>query len=231
MRLLAIDTALGACAAIVYDSEAGALLAVESLAMARGHAEALMPLIARLMDQAGIEFLELDRIAVTVGPGSFTGLRVGIAAARGIALAAGRPAVGVSTLAAYAAPHIAIDRAETVAVAIDARNDQVYFQLFGPGGRSLVPPRHVAIGEAAGLDAVRSLDGPVHIAGSAAQRLAAAWPPGATAPIVAEPKPAPDIEWVAKLGAAAQAGLAPPKPAYLRPPGAQPQNTAGLPRQ
>jgi tRNA threonylcarbamoyladenosine biosynthesis protein TsaB len=74
--------------------------------MQRGHAEAIMPMIARVMDAAGCEFVELSRIAVTVGPGSFTGLRVGLSAARGIALAAGRPAVGVSTLAAYAAPAI-----------------------------------------------------------------------------------------------------------------------------
>ena len=231
MRILAIDTALGACAAAVYDSEAGSTAAIESLAMARGHAEALLPLIARVMDQAGIEFLELDRIAVTVGPGSFTGLRVGIAAARGIALAAGRPAVGVSTLAAYAAPHIAIDRAEAVAVAIDARNNQIYFQLFGPGGRSLVSPRHVAISEAVGLEPVRALERASYMAGSAATLLAAAWPAAYPPPVVAESKPAPDIEWVARLGAAAQAGLAPPKPAYLRPPGAQPQDSAGLPRQ
>ena len=66
--------------------------------MVRGHAEAVMPLIARVMDAAALEFAELDRIAVTTGPGSFTGLRVGIAAARGIALAAGKPAIGLTTL-------------------------------------------------------------------------------------------------------------------------------------
>ena len=226
MRVLAIDTALGACAAAIFDSDAGAILASESLAMPRGHAEALLPLIARVMDQAELEFDALDRIAVTVGPGSFTGLRVGIAAARGIALAAGRPAVGVSTLAAYAAPHIAIDRAGTVVVAIDARHGQVYCQVFGPGGRTVVPPRHLRIEEA-----VRLAGGPVHLAGSAAQLLAAAWPPDAPSPIVAEPKPAPDIEWVARLGSAAEAGSAPPKPLYLRPPDAQPQDAARLPRR
>jgi len=103
MRILAIDTALGACAAAVLDSRAGAILASESAAMVRGHAEAVMPLIARVMDAGRCEFHDLDRIAVTVGPGSFTGLRVGIAAARGIALAAGKPAVGLSTLSTLAA--------------------------------------------------------------------------------------------------------------------------------
>src|ERR1700710_1431126 len=106
MRLLAIDTALAACAAAVCDTESG-ILAIESEPMARGHAEAIMPMIARVMAKAQIGFDKLDRIAVTVGPGSFTGLRVGVSAARGIALASGKPAIGLSTLAALAAPFIA----------------------------------------------------------------------------------------------------------------------------
>jgi len=235
MRILAIDTTLGACAAAVYDSETHALLASESMPMARGHAEALLPLVARVMDKAELEFLTLDRIAVTVGPGSFTGLRVGISAARGIALAAGRAAVGVSTLSAYAAPHIALDRAQTVFVAIDARNGQVYLQVFGPGGRTLVSPRHVAVADVVG-DAVLGSEGidrasPIYIAGSAAQAIVAAWPSGLPAPIVGEPKPAPDIEWIARLGSVAEASRAPPKPLYLLPPSAKPQPQAHLPRQ
>src|SRR5580704_14983802 len=118
MRLLAIDTALEACAAAILDTEAGGIIATETTAMARGHAEALMPQIARVMDAARLEFAELDRVAVTVGPGSYTGLRVGIAAARGIALVSDRPAVGLSTLAAHAAPHMAAGQAGTVVVAI-----------------------------------------------------------------------------------------------------------------
>src|SRR6266852_3656015 len=104
MLILAIDTALDACAAAVLDIDAGRLIAQESQAMKRGHAEALMPLIARVIKAAGIAFAALDRIAVTTGPGSFTGLRVGLSAARGIALAADKPVVGLTTLAAYAAP-------------------------------------------------------------------------------------------------------------------------------
>ena len=80
MRILAIDTALEACAAAVLDTGRG--LTGRSLPMMRGHAEALMPLVATVMSTAAVEFSELDRIAVTVGPGSFTGLRVGVAAAR-----------------------------------------------------------------------------------------------------------------------------------------------------
>ena len=100
MRILAIDTALEACAAAVLDTAQGIVLARESIAMTRGHAEALMPLIERVMVKSDGGFAALDRIAVTVGPGSFTGLRVGIAAARGLALAAGKPAIGLTTLAA-----------------------------------------------------------------------------------------------------------------------------------
>src|SRR6266700_399462 len=91
-----------ACSAAVLDTNSG-IAASETLAMTRGHAEAVTPLIARVMSAAAIEFVDLDRIAVTTGPGSFTGLRVGISATRGIALAAGKPAVGHSTLAGFAA--------------------------------------------------------------------------------------------------------------------------------
>src|SRR6187431_3120844 len=125
MRVLAIDTALEACAAAVLDTERGMVVS-ESLPMVRGHAEALMPLIGRVMKQAETAFSALDRIAVTTGPGSFTGLRVGIAAARGIALAATKPAFGLSTLSAYAAPLIAKDDSIPVMAVIDARHGQVY---------------------------------------------------------------------------------------------------------
>src|SRR6202041_1284223 len=104
MLILAIDTALDACAAAVLDTEAGQLIAQESQAMKRGHAEALMPLIGRGIAQWEPPFPSLGRIAVTTGPGSFPGLRVGLSAARGIALAANKPVGGVTTLTAYAAP-------------------------------------------------------------------------------------------------------------------------------
>src|SRR5947207_14443737 len=125
MRVLAIDTALEACSVAVLDTAHADARVHESLAMQRGHAEALMPLIARFLDRAQLDFAAFDRIAVTTGPGSFTGLRVGIAAARGIALAAGKPAIGLSTLAAFAAPFIAADDTLPVVVAIDARHDHV----------------------------------------------------------------------------------------------------------
>jgi tRNA threonylcarbamoyladenosine biosynthesis protein TsaB len=226
MRVLAIDTALASCAAAVFDSAASVVVAFEAVAMERGHAEALMPLIARVMDSAGCEFADLDRIAVTVGPGSFTGLRVGISAARGLALAAGKPAVGLSTFAAFAAPHVAERTNEAIVVAIDARHEQAYLQVFEPGGTTLVAPRVERV-----RDAARAFPaGPVRIVGSAAELLAAHWPAGAHGPLVAQ-SAAPDIGWVARLGAAAPDERAVPKPLYLRRPDARPQNAARLLRR
>src|ERR1700726_535840 len=148
MLILAIDTALDACAAGVLDTEAGKLIAQESQAMKRGHAEALMPLIARVIEQSGIAFAALDRIAVTTGPGSFTGLRVGLSAARGIALAANRPVVGVTTLTAYAAPIVGETGPHPIMSAIDARHDHVYFQVVSGDGSSLIKPKVAPIAEA-----------------------------------------------------------------------------------
>jgi tRNA threonylcarbamoyladenosine biosynthesis protein TsaB len=227
MRVLAIDTALEACSAAVLDTGAGAVVAHESLPMQRGHAEALMPLIARLMALAGGTFAELDRIAVTTGPGSFTGLRVGIAAARGLALAAGKPTIGITTLAAYAAPFIAADDTVPVVSVIDARHEHVYCQVFGPGGRTLVSPRILPLREALRLAAT----GAPRIVGTAANVLAANWPHGERAPRAVDQRPAPDIDWVARLGALAADTTAPVKPLYLRTPDAQPQDASQLARR
>jgi tRNA threonylcarbamoyl adenosine modification protein YeaZ len=227
MRVLAIDTALVACSAAVLDMNRGGIIASETLAMTRGHAEALMPLIARVMDHAEIEFTGLDRIAVTTGPGSFTGLRVGISATRGIALAAGKPAIGLSTLAGFAAPLIAEDDSTNVVAAIDARHDHVYLQVFGTGGRTLVSPRIATL-----RDAVRAaVTGPARVIGSGASLLAAAWPKGIDPPLLVDDRGAPDISWIARLGAAAAEGYGAPRPLYLRAPDARPQDAAHLPRR
>ena len=227
MRILAIDTALESCSAAVLDTARTTALAVEQEPMLRGHAEALMPLIARVMDRAQLEFKELDRIAVTVGPGSFTGLRVGIAAARGIALASGKPAIGLSTLAAYAAPLIAADKTLPVVAAIDARHDHVYLQVFGAGGRTLVPPRISPLREAVRVAASAG----ARVIGTGARMMAAAWPAAEKPPSLVDDRRAPEIEWVARLGAAATDTQTPPKPLYLRAPDAQPQDAAQLARR
>jgi tRNA threonylcarbamoyl adenosine modification protein YeaZ len=195
--------------------------------MVRGHAEALIPLIARVMASAKLAFSDITRVAVTTGPGSFTGLRVGIAAARGIALAAGMPALGVSTLSAYAAPHLDQDDAVAVIAAIDARHQHVYLQVFGPGGGGVVPPRLAPIS-----DAVRAAtEGPCRIVGSAAQAIVNRLPEMAPPPLLIDNRDAPDIDWVARMGAVLPPDQAPPKPQYLRAADAQPQNAAQLPRR
>jgi tRNA threonylcarbamoyladenosine biosynthesis protein TsaB len=214
MLILAIDTALDHCAAAVLDTDAAAMRAQESLPMKRGHAEALMPLIARVMKQAGVPFAALDRIAVTTGPGSFTGLRVGLSAARGIALAAHKPAVGVTTLSAYAAPAVSEDGPHPVISAIDARHDHVYFQVVRGDGQELVAPQVAPIDEA--LSA--SMFGPSRLIGNAAGLLAERWPVDATQPVTVDLQAAPDIAWVAWLGAAANPELSPARPFYLKAP-------------
>jgi tRNA threonylcarbamoyladenosine biosynthesis protein TsaB len=227
MRVLAIDCALDACAAAVLDSSAGAIVASQTRIMVRGHAEALMPLIARVMDEAAVEFKQLDRIAVTVGPGSFTGLRVGISAARGIALAAAKPAIGLTTLAGLAAPHIVADDDTLVMAAIDARHDHVYVQVFGPGGRTLLAPRIAPLHEAVRAATI----GPARIVGSAAGLVARSWPKDEPPPVLVDQRGAPDIGWIARLGAAAADPEGPPKPLYLQAPDARPQGAARLPRR
>ena len=228
MRIFAIDTALEACSAAVFDTERGGLVAHESLPMPRGHAEALMPLVKRVLDRSALDFENIDRIAVTTGPGSFTGLRVGNAAARGLGLAANKPVVGLSTLAAYAAPFIAADDTLPVVAAIDARHGHVYLQVFGPGGRTLVAPRLSPLREAVRAAAN---SGAPRIVGTAANMIAAAWPADERAPGAVEQQQAPDIGWVARLGAAAVDTGSPPKPLYLRAPDAQPQDAAQLARR
>jgi tRNA threonylcarbamoyladenosine biosynthesis protein TsaB len=220
MLILAIDTALDACAAGVLDTEAGQLLAQESQAMKRGHAEALMPLIARVIKQSGIGFAALDRIAVTTGPGSFTGLRVGLSAARGIALAAAKPVVGLTTLTAYAAPVVSRNVGHPVIAAIDARHDHVYFQVVSGNGSSLVWPRVAPIEEVLGA----SQFGAPHLVGNAAKILADRWKADAPPPVMVDALPAPDIAWVGWLGAAVDPETALARPFYLRAPDAKPQD-------
>lgn len=226
MLVLAIDTALEACSAAIFDSDRETILASETAIMARGHAEASMPLLDGVMRDAGLDFFSLDRIAVTVGPGSFTGLRVGIAAARGIALAAKTEVVGITTLAALAAPYIAAEPNAPVAAAIDGRHRHVYFELYGSQGRVLLPPRIISVEEAVHAAAGAS----ARLVGSGARMMAELWPDPAHLPPLDERR-SPDIDWVARLGAAAQLKDAPPKPLYLRPPDAHPQTASILPRR
>jgi tRNA threonylcarbamoyladenosine biosynthesis protein TsaB len=228
MRLLAIDTALDACSVAVVDmGHAAAVPFVSTSRMARGHAEVLVPRIAEVVGAAG-GFGTIDRIAVTVGPGSFTGIRVGLSAARALALALRRPAVGVSTLAALAAPLMESDDYIPIAIAIDARNERVYFQMFGPGGRTIVGARCATVKEAARAAGI----GPVKVIGSGARMIVAAGAATGCDFRLAEPfAEVPDIRWVAEIGAVADPDAAPARPYYLRPPDARPQEAGRLQRR
>ncbi len=128
MLLLAIDTAGPACAVALLRGEDGTaeILARSSEAIGNGHAERLMPMIEAALAEAGVAFADLDRIAVTTGPGSFTGVRVGVAAARGLALALDIPAVGIGSLDALAFPEVRGRDSGTVVAALDAKRGEIY---------------------------------------------------------------------------------------------------------
>jgi tRNA threonylcarbamoyladenosine biosynthesis protein TsaB len=100
--VLAFDTSAGACSAAVLGGD-GTVLARRCEALERGHAERLLPMLRDVLAEAGVEIADLALLAVTIGPGTFTGIRIGLAAARGLALASGLPLVGVTSLEAVAA--------------------------------------------------------------------------------------------------------------------------------
>ena len=139
MRILAIDTSCGAASVAVVESGQAEPLAAMSRTMARGHADALPVMVEEAMRGIDGGFPSLTRIAVATGPGSFTGIRIGLAMARAMGVALAIPVVGVSTLAAFAAPLLSEPRTGIIAATIDARHGSVYFQLFEASGRPLWP--------------------------------------------------------------------------------------------
>ena len=206
MIVLALDTCLAACSVAV--AEDGRVLAHGTEVMARGHQERLAPMTRRVMEDAGLRFDQVDRIATTVGPGSFTGLRVGIAFAKGLAQALDRPAVGVGTLQALAAGQEGL-----VFVAIDARRDQVYVQGF-EDGRALMAPDALAVETAAARLAELAHGRMPSLVGSGAPLLSDLFP---GAPVIAAE--GCDARQVARLGAGGTPG--PLRPLYLRTPDAK----------
>ena len=225
MNILALDTSLAAVSACVLRTEDDIVLARETLDMERGHAEALLPLVDRVMAQVDGGFASLGRIAVTIGPGSFTGIRIGISAARAFGLACEVPVVGVSTLAALAAPLMKQEPVWTVVSAIDARHGQIYVQAFTPEGRTLVTARIAPVRETVRLFG----SGPLRLSGSGAQAVAIeAWTMGLKAEI-ADVLPSPDIAYVARLGLLADANVL-ARPLYLKAPDAKPQMSKRIPQ-
>jgi tRNA threonylcarbamoyladenosine biosynthesis protein TsaB len=214
VRVLVIDTALGLCTAGVFEvGETGRMpsrtLGLRSEAMTKGHSERLGGLARDAVAEAG-GFAAIDRIGVTVGPGSFTGLRVGLAFAQGLGAALNRPVVGVSTLDALAA---SVD-GRTVAALIDARRGQVYARFWRDGVAD-GPPEALSLEQAA--DRVAGLGVGAILVGSGAA-LVAETAPGATALDLSGPSP----EALARLAARLDPATATPKPLYLRAPDATP---------
>ena len=223
MRLLVIDTALGACTAAVFEDSRP--LAVRFEPMTKGHQERLGGLVRDVMAEAGGGFNSLDRIGVTVGPGSFTGLRVGLAFAQGLGAALDRPVVGVSALDALSAS--LDDAAGPVAALIDARRGQVYARLF-TNGSALGPDEALSLEEAARR--VAEIGPDVALIGNGAAVLAQAFPALKFARI--DDRVAPSPEALACLAATADPAMHPPRPLYLRAPDATPPSRLpGQPRQ
>ncbi len=208
MIVLALDTALAACSAAVVDEHA--VRAAHSEPMTRGHQERLAPLVQETMAEAGLAFFALDRVGCTVGPGSFTGLRVGLAFAKALGLALDRPCIGVGTLESLAA---GLDG--FVAAAIEARGEQLYFQVF-ESGVALTAPNLLSVDAAAARLAELRSGGPVRIVGPGAARLA-----GVIGGAEVDPVPAPDPVALARLVARRAPTAAGPSPLYLRPPDAR----------
>ena len=206
MLVLGLDTCLATCSVAVLED--GAVRAFASQSMARGHQERLAPMAREVMATAGLGFDALDRIGVTVGPGSFTGLRVGVAFAKGLNLALDKPAVGIGTLEAMAAGIGGL-----IFPAIDARRGQLYLQAF-EDGRALMAPDALTAADAAARIAELSQGRPFTLVGSGAHLLADV---SANARVVEAE--GCDARAVARLAAARTPG--PLKPLYLRAPDAK----------
>lgn len=218
MKVLALDTAMAACSAAVHD-ESG-VRAKAFVPMERGHAEAIAPMAREVMALASLEFTALNRIVVTTGPGTFTGVRVGLAMARGLGLALGVPVIGIDTLSAIAVNAPATD--SPLLVACDARRDEVYAALFDASGKLLQQPTVISV--EACLHLLPS--DPVQVLGTAADTLIGA----STRSDITRGR-AGDLPDAANFG---RRGLelpdtgAMPVPLYLRAPDAKPQKATAI---
>ncbi|TDL81928.1 tRNA (adenosine(37)-N6)-threonylcarbamoyltransferase complex dimerization subunit type 1 TsaB [Palleronia sediminis] len=198
---LGFDTSAAHCAAALLSGER--IVAHRHEDMTRGQAERLMVLLGELLQEAGAEWADLDRIAVGVGPGNFTGIRISVAAARGLSMGLGIPAVGVSTLDA-----LGLGCARPCVTSVDARGGKLY--LAAEGGAP----------EMAALDALPPLPDGARVIGFEAARLAAACGGRPAEPAM------PLAEAIARIGAAADPGAARPAPLYIRAPDAAPARPA-----
>ncbi len=213
MRLMVVDTAQGLCTAGVFEVDAAGVrrLGLRSEAMVKGHSERIAGFARDAAAEAGVGFAALDRIGVTVGPGSFTGLRVGLAFAQGLAAALDRPVVGISSLDALAA---SAGEAPAIAALIDARRGQVYAR-FWRGGEAEGAAEALTLEAAAGR--IAAMAPGATLVGSGAALFS-----DTASVLTLRPLDGPAPEALARLAAAADPALAPARPLYLRAPDATP---------
>ncbi len=217
MTILALDTSFGACSVAILRADGHCFSAYEE--MERGHAEALIPMVDAVMRDAGIAFGDIDRVAATTGPGSFTGVRIAISAALGFAIASGAETFSATSLAVMA------QRAERdglwresdgpLAICVDARRDEVYAAVFGLGDE-LETPCVLSLADASQL-----VPQGAAIAGTGAVRLIEAF--GRDDLRAIAPELQPHAAALADLVASGRATHGPLRPFYLRAPDAKPQ--------
>lgn len=211
MHVLAIDTALNAVSVCVFDSLRDEVVAFEQMLLERGHAEHLVPLLARLDAKCSGSGGSVSRVAVTTGPGSFTGIRVGIAAAQAAGIAYGVDVVGISTFSAFAAPLVGRDGAD-IGCVVDARHGNVFFEMYDELGAIVRSAEILPVRQAAR----RLRDKRTILTGPGASLVAIeAWSMGRKADVEGE-EASPSIEFVARLGAIADVEESPPSPFYLK---------------
>ena len=213
MRVLGLDAATAGCSAALLED--GRILAEADEAMQHGHAQALMPMVQKVM--RGHDYAGLDAIAVTAGPGGFTGIRVGLAAARGLGLAAKKPVLGVTTFEAIAyAARGELGAGQRLLVLVESKRADLYAQLFAPDLSPLREPAALLPGQLPDYAG----EGPLLIAGDGAGRAASVFPHGATAAGDGRPHArtiaAIGVERLRREGAPAK----PPAAFYLRAPDA-----------
>lgn len=221
MNLLAIDTATTGCSAAYQ--EGGRILAHRAAAMARGQSESLMPMIADVLADAGRAYGDLQALAVTVGPGAFTGMRIGLAAARGLALALAIPVIGVTTLEALAHGVPEAKRRDAVVLAVlDSKRADVYAQAFADDGAALTEAAALHEDGVAAMAGGLAELGDLVIVGDAEQKVLDVLGRRGIAARSADAPAVPDAAVVAVIaaGRGMPVTIDAPAPLYLRPPDA-----------
>lgn len=221
---LAIDCSARFCSAALYQDDADIILASASPDIGRGHAEHLPFVVQSVLAAAGVELAHVGRIGVSIGPGSFAGIRVGVAFARGLALALNVPSIGVGSLEAIAIP-AARQQGRPVMAVLDAKRDSVWALLADADGGVRAPAAELTPQAAVAL----ALEMRCALSGSGATLLAGLEP--ALASLVLSEVAAPLIEDLARLAARLDPHANPAEPRYLREADAKPQLGFALPHE